>query len=115
MDGVSFFAGWSFGAVVAFGAAVGKAVGLSGWLPEAPVLVSRIPELVMPPDLLVIPPLLLMVALLPPILGLTVCWLWFVCCAMALALNTASRPARVSIFIASSTSTTLTGVESQSF
>jgi hypothetical protein len=68
------------------------------------VLLSRIPELVIPPELLVIPPLLLMVALLPLTPGLTVCWLWPVCCAMAVVLNTASRPtAGLSFFIASST------------
>jgi len=95
------FDGWLFGMAVAFGSAAGTS--RSGRLVEMPAVLSRIPELVMPPELLVMPPLPLMVALLPLMPGLTVCWLWPVCCAMAVVLNTVIRlTARVIFFIASS-------------
>jgi hypothetical protein len=60
LGSVSLFDGWPFGPVVAFGAVAGEPLGLprSGPLPAfMPVVLSRIPELVIPP--------LLMVALLP--------------------------------------------------
>ena len=72
------FDGWPFGPVVAFGAVAGEPLGLprSGPLPAfMPVVLSRIPELVIPP--------LLMVALLPLMPVFPVGWLWLVCCAMA--------------------------------
>jgi hypothetical protein len=107
LGGVSLFDGWLFGPVVAFGAVAGEPLGLprSGPLPAfMPVVLSRIPELVIAPLLLLVIPPLLMVALLPLTPVLPVGWLWLVCCAMAVAPNRASRAtARVNFFIASST------------
>jgi hypothetical protein len=89
LGGVSSLAGASLGRAVAFGAAAGRLSGLLSRLPDMPVVLSRIP-VILPLFPLVMPPEL-MVALLPLTLGLTVCWLWPVCCAFAAKLNMASR------------------------
>jgi hypothetical protein len=103
LGGVSLFNGSPFGPVVAFGAA-GEPSGLlrSGPLPAfMPVVLSRIPELVIAPLLLLVMPL---VKVLPRTPGCEVGRLCVVCCAMAVVPNTASRPtARESFFIPSST------------
>ncbi len=98
------FGGWPFGPVVAFGAAAGEPSGLprSGPLPAFnPVVLSRIPELVMLPLLPLVMPL---VKVLPRTPACEVGRLCVVCCAIAVVPNKASRPtARVIFFIASST------------
>ena len=100
LGGVSLFNGWPFGPVVAFGTAAGEPSGLprSGALPALmPVLMS---ELVILPLLRLVMPL---VKVLPRTPACEVGRLCVVCCAMAVVLNTVSRPAaRVSVFIASS-------------
>jgi hypothetical protein len=107
LGGVSLFDGSPFGPVVAFGAA-GEPSGLprSGPLPAFnPVVLSRIPELVILPLLLLVMPL---VKVLPRTPACEVGRLCVVCCAMAVVLNTVSRPtARVSFFIASSARNTI--------
>ena len=102
MGGVSLFDGSPFGPVVAFGSATGDPLGLlrSGPL-LMPVVLSRIPELVMLPLLLLVMPL---VKVLPRTPACEVGRLCVVCCAMAVVPNKASRPtARESFFIPSST------------
>jgi hypothetical protein len=104
LGGVSLFGGWPFGPVVAFGAAAGEPSGLprSGPLPAfMPVVLSRIPELVIAPLLPLVMPL---VKVLPRTPACEVGWLCIVCCAIAVVPDRASRPtARVIFFIASST------------
>jgi hypothetical protein len=102
LGGASLFDGSPFGPVVAFGSATGEPLGLrrSGPL-LMPVVLSRIPELVMLPLLPLVMPL---VKVLPRTPACEVGRLCVVCCAMAVVPNKASRPtARVIFFIASST------------
>ena len=83
------FDGWSLRPVVAFGAAAGEPSGLprSGALPALmPVLMS---ELVILPLLRLVMPL---VKVLPRTPACEVGRLCVVCCAMAVVLNTVSRP-----------------------
>ena len=100
------FDGWPFGPV-AFAAAAGEPLGVprSGPLPVMPVVLSRIPELVVTPLLLLVmpPPLKLVLPPLAP--AREVGWLWPVCCAMAVVPNRATRATareRESFFMASS-------------
>lgn len=102
LGGVSLFDGSPFGPVVAVGAATGEPLGLprSGPL-LMPVVLSRIPELVMLPLLPLVMPL---VKVLPRTPTCEVGRLCVVCCAMAAVPNRASRPtAMESFFIPSST------------
>jgi len=107
LGGVSLFDGWPVGPVVAFGEAAGEPSGprRSGPLPTyMPVVLSRIPELVIAPLLLLVMPPLLRVVLLPLTPAREVGWLCIVCCAIAVVPDRASNPmARVIFFIASST------------
>jgi hypothetical protein len=99
LGGVSFFDGWSFGPVVAFGAVAGEPLGLPRSGPAImPVVLSK---LVILPLLLLVMPL---VKVLPRTPACEVGRLCVVCCAMAVVPNKASRPtARESFFIPSST------------